>query len=1012
MKIKLSVFSLLLIISIIAYTVIFTGFLTLTKHYCFSAVDTLAVAASNQVVWQTINGKILQHSTLQSNTIETEHIFSVHINPIILLVILVYFFFPHIITWFFFISFFLALGAIPIYLLARDKFKSKLAGFLFSLIYLFYPALNYTNLFIHDVTLAVPFILFAFYFFEKNNFKMFLIFMIMSLLCQETVAMVIFMFGIYGFLSKKPMKFILVPLIVGIGWLYVATEILIPHFAGGKDLVYAFTSYDSGSGGLLGLAKNIIFSPNKTLQKMFTPADIRYLYDIFSPLLYLPLFSLGLIISFPIFLMNLLGPHQFILLNRYHSALLIPGLFIALIFSVKKLSSPFVVNNINKLVKKIVGKKIISEYLRVIVLFSILIVLLVNIILSNISLGPGPRILNAILNPGVYFNPEQKGIFELIDKIPDNASVIAKINYLTQVSQRDYFWPPRRDVVSDNVDYILSTSYIYYDYDETAFNYLIKTFNSYNYELSGMEKNNFLVHSKEENRTITINYGEDENIEIEKLKFIRSAIEKTKRKYLIKTIKDFFERRGIYINQIGYEYSPNLKNGVGENPADWIVPFYNNSSWKIENHGQDNIVEKFNRWEIPYLNSEKIYYTHTSKERSKSDISIYPEMVFKNITYEADILIRSGFPSHYAGLVFNYQNSSNFYIFNLDVGIGEVFLSKKYYDKWHQLGKGKIPIHIRTDVEWINVKIKIIDNNFTGYINGVEAISIVDNDSFSEGNIGLYSDWHNSFKNIYVLKDYDTCLYNISVPRDGSYDIYLITTQSDKDASLSYELGENRYKKEVSDDNAVFAEAGSHYNGYIKLGIFYLSKGNNILKLKSEKINHYRIFVFPSDGSKLKTNDKGNFNYFNDFEIEMYAYEVKNITFGWVRNTIKHPPEYMYDKSVAPAQGKKTGYLIYKIDSKELLIELIIKPTIFIDLDNRINILASPDNSDYELVTSLSDIGFVTQTIDLSDHVKNLETVYIKIELVKGEQSPARMEVPKIGKIKIEGKLLDDQLLT
>ena len=70
----------------------------------------------------------------------------------------------------------LAVGAVPLYWLARQQLNSW-AGLVFAAVYLLFPALQGANLFeFHPVTLATGFLPFAYWYLKQGNFGRFLLF--------------------------------------------------------------------------------------------------------------------------------------------------------------------------------------------------------------------------------------------------------------------------------------------------------------------------------------------------------------------------------------------------------------------------------------------------------------------------------------------------------------------------------------------------------------------------------------------------------------------------------------------------------------------------------------------------------------------------------------------------------------------------------------------------------------------------------------------------------------------
>ena len=123
-------------IFIISYTIFFSWY-SILKHYAFltTAFD---LGIFDQALWSTLHGKFL-YTTLHGE--EASVTFAHHFQPILLLILPIYAVYQSPETLLVLQSFFLALGALPIYWIARKKLN-ELAGLVFSASYLLYPALH------------------------------------------------------------------------------------------------------------------------------------------------------------------------------------------------------------------------------------------------------------------------------------------------------------------------------------------------------------------------------------------------------------------------------------------------------------------------------------------------------------------------------------------------------------------------------------------------------------------------------------------------------------------------------------------------------------------------------------------------------------------------------------------------------------------------------------------------------------------------------------------------------
>jgi len=147
---------------IILYIAVFSA-LAVARHEAF---ETLAfdLGDYDQAVWNTIHGRILRLTNVEGLTTRL----AMHVEPILLPVSLFYLIYSSPKTLLVLQTVAVALGAWPVYLLAREKMQSEFGGVVFALAYLLFPALESANLFdFHAVTLAPVFLLSAFYFLEE-----------------------------------------------------------------------------------------------------------------------------------------------------------------------------------------------------------------------------------------------------------------------------------------------------------------------------------------------------------------------------------------------------------------------------------------------------------------------------------------------------------------------------------------------------------------------------------------------------------------------------------------------------------------------------------------------------------------------------------------------------------------------------------------------------------------------------------------------------------------------------
>ncbi len=100
----------------------------------------------------------------------------------------------------------LALGALPLYALARKRLQSAPWALLLAGAYLLYPVLQWSGTFeFHPDTFATPLLLAAFWFLEGRNWKPYFLCLTLALLTKETVGLTVLAVGLYALRTDKRM---------------------------------------------------------------------------------------------------------------------------------------------------------------------------------------------------------------------------------------------------------------------------------------------------------------------------------------------------------------------------------------------------------------------------------------------------------------------------------------------------------------------------------------------------------------------------------------------------------------------------------------------------------------------------------------------------------------------------------------------------------------------------------------------------------------------------------------
>jgi uncharacterized membrane protein len=335
----------------------------------------------------------------------------------------------------------LALGALPIYWIARDELGEKY-GVLFAALYLLYPALHGVNgIDFHPVALAITPLLFSFYMFKKRRYGWGMAFALLAMMCKENVPLVVIFMGFYwlwverekviGCLRRRSIpreKEVIFPaslVLVGIVWLLVVYFAIYPLF--GYFAWEGFWPQYYAGGNPFQIHNLFVDAGPKAL----------YLLYLFVPLAFASLLNLPiLLIGLPIFAQNLLATNEAMyVISTSHASLLIPWIFIASIYGVRWLLS------------RVRRKRYICG--------SVFYILLPVGLIAALLLSPSP----IALRYGVpQITAHDHVLEQAITLVPDEASIFTQNDIFPHVCNRMHAycspWDP--DIFKHDFDYILA----------------------------------------------------------------------------------------------------------------------------------------------------------------------------------------------------------------------------------------------------------------------------------------------------------------------------------------------------------------------------------------------------------------------------------------------------------------------------------------------------------------------------------------------------------------------------
>ena len=142
------------------------GTLSVLKHEAFQthAAD---LGNMDQPIWNTLHGRFVDET--KDDGTQAPRLTD-HFEPIFALVSLTFLLYDDAKAILILQTVVIALGALPVFWLARDELESQLAGLAFAVVYLLFPALQAANMTeFHAVPLAVSPLLFAFHYTKEKD---------------------------------------------------------------------------------------------------------------------------------------------------------------------------------------------------------------------------------------------------------------------------------------------------------------------------------------------------------------------------------------------------------------------------------------------------------------------------------------------------------------------------------------------------------------------------------------------------------------------------------------------------------------------------------------------------------------------------------------------------------------------------------------------------------------------------------------------------------------------------
>ena len=288
-----------------------------------------------QVVWSTAHGRFLEMTDVHGDQISR---LGAHFDPIVVLLVPLWWIWPSPELLLVVQAVAVALGAIPVYLLARKHLGSERGGLLFGAVYLLYPPTQWLVVDdFHPVALATPLLLAAIWFLDENRLAPFAACACAACLTKEQIGLVVAMLGVWFAVAHGRRLAGSTIAVAGTTISVLATAVVVPHFAPGEGSPFE-GRYATVGGSPAGILRGAVEHPLRLGEALTEHRDLAYLVDLLAPLGGLSLLSPLLAASaVPEIALNLLSDTRTQTSIHFHyTAGAIPGLVAAAVLGASK----------------------------------------------------------------------------------------------------------------------------------------------------------------------------------------------------------------------------------------------------------------------------------------------------------------------------------------------------------------------------------------------------------------------------------------------------------------------------------------------------------------------------------------------------------------------------------------------------------------------------------------------------------------------------------------------------
>lgn len=186
-------------------------------------------------------------------------------------------------------------GIIPVIKLMQCKKIDKLTTVFFAVIYSSLPAVSMATFYdIHENCFLLPILMWAFFFYETGKTAPFFIFCVLTLLVKEDAFIYLVIFALFILFDRKDFKKGFILIVVAIVYFAVTATLMKKYGLG--IMSDRFSNLKTNDEGLFGVIKTAFLNPAYFFSQLFFTDDntadkIKYFVELFFPLCFMPFMS-------------------------------------------------------------------------------------------------------------------------------------------------------------------------------------------------------------------------------------------------------------------------------------------------------------------------------------------------------------------------------------------------------------------------------------------------------------------------------------------------------------------------------------------------------------------------------------------------------------------------------------------------------------------------------------------------------------------------------------------------